>query len=72
MRTTESGTITASRLFAACIWANSPGPLDAITRRELRPGLGVLDLRRASAMAEARSRPLTLNLIGMKRRLFSR
>ena len=47
-------------------------PFQVVARRPLDAVLGVVDLLIASAMAEARSRSRTLNLIGMKRRLFSR
>ena len=72
MRPIDNGTIQSRRAFASCICLNSPDQSILYPRGSLTPEVLSSTLLFASLIAPARSRPLTLNLIGMNRRLFSR
>ena len=68
----DSGTIHMSRLLAFSICSNSPDHSTLYPSVSRAPVLGSFTRAWASLIAEARSRPSTLNLMGMNRRLFSR
>ena len=66
IRTIDSGTIHSSRRVGLLHLGELARPLDAVALGQPAPrSWGRSTLRWASAMAEARSRPRTLNLIGM-------